>query len=226
MHRKQMTTTTTATRPTEEKRWVAARSVCASIKYRERKKEKQAKLGVGLGARREKAKKEEHRDWKIKTTMTSKKPSKTPIDQPGPTTRQHRTDLLAHFDPPAPAPPRPPRPLRPRKLPPPPDAPRPSPLTGGAPPRGLLTGLSPRSFFVSTVILICPTSPPTSIHTPPSPPWCWFSEAIMARFAESTDWNSMNAHALARTISSSLMAPKRVVRVFCRAVCEMGSRTP
>ena len=183
-------------------------------------------------SRCKKRKKEEHRDLKLEdqTTMTSKNPQNTPINQPVPptqTTNQppHR---VTHFDPLAPAPVRPPRPPpRPRKLPPPPpDAPLPSPFTGGAPPRGRLTGLSPRSFFVSTVILICPTSPPTSIHTPPSPPWCWLSEAMIARFAESTDWNSMNAHALPRTISSSLMGPKRVVSVFCRAVCEMGSVTP
>jgi hypothetical protein len=56
MHRKQMTTaTTTATRPTGEKRWVVAKSVCASIKYREKKKKR--KLRVALGARRKEAKK-------------------------------------------------------------------------------------------------------------------------------------------------------------------------
>lgn len=215
------TATTTATRPTGEKRWVAARSVCASIKYRERKKNKQNL--VALGVRRGRAKKKGTPRLEDQTTMTSKNPQKHRSTNPF---LESSNTALVYFDPLAPAPPRPPRPLRPRKLPPPPDAPLPSPFTCGAPPRGLLTGLSPRSFFVSTVILTCPTSPPTSIHTPPSPPWCWFSEATMARFAESTDWNSMNAHALPRTISSSLMAPKRVVRVFCRAVCEMGSMTP
>ena len=65
MHRKQMTTaTTTATRPTGGERRVAARSVCASIKYRKKTKER---LGVALGAEKRKGKKKkEHQDSKIK----------------------------------------------------------------------------------------------------------------------------------------------------------------
>jgi len=145
--------------------------------------------------------------------------------------RRHYFWAMCGGPPPRPLPPGPPRtPPPPPPLvyaPPPAPLPPPSPLiTGGAPPLGRLTGLSPRSFFVSTEIRRLPNSPPTSIQIPPSPPWEGGSEAMMARLAASRETNSRKAQALGRTTSRPLMGPNRWVRAMVRAWSEMGSVTP
>lgn len=104
--------------------------------------------------------------------------------------------------------------------------PRPSPPLmpcPGPPPLGLLTGLSPRSFLVSKVIRGVPSI--SSTLTPPWPPWFCGSEVVMARLADSTFSNSRKAHALLRTISSSLTGPKREV-TFLSALSVIVSTTP
>lgn len=116
---------------------------------------------------------------------------------------------------------------RPRPGPPRPRNPPPRispPLTGGPPPRGLLTGRSPRSLRVSTEMRICCPSP-TSTRIPPSPPWGTGRDAAMARRADSTLTNSRNAHALLRTTSSSLIGPNRFVSVCRKAWSDTFSCT-
>jgi hypothetical protein len=125
------------------------------------------------------------------------------------------------FPPPPPPLPRPP-PGPPRPL----CAPLDSPPLTGAPPLCRLIGLSPRSFLVSTEILIGAGSPGMSIQIPPSPPKGWGREVRMAFFADSRVVNSRNAQARLRTTSISLIAPKRVVRVEVRRAWETSSVTP
>ena len=104
--------------------------------------------------------------------------------------------------------------------------PLPSPPPAAIPPLGRETGLSPRSFLVSTLILAGLPYFCSSRWIPPSPPAIPCKLAMIALFALSTDRNSKKAQALLLTISHSLMGPNRCVRTCSSTACGMFSVTP